>query len=120
MKVCVFLDKVSESPREAPEGLERPREGLSTIFRAWESMHEKNEKVHKECFAQHVDGAPSTAPSFKLDSRDARDSKLSRLFSDEVSDGAKHSFRELFRIGKSTARRKVRSRPFNDSSCRRQ
>ena len=95
LKNFIFLEKVSESLREAPGGLRRPPEGLSTIFRAWNPMHEKIDKVFKECFAQHVDGAPSTAPS-----------------------GAKHSFRQLFRLEKSTGRRKIRSRPFNDSSER--
>ena len=63
MKFLIFLEKVSEGLGKAPGGLRRPREGLSTIFRAWEAMHKKIEKVHKECFAPHVDGAPSTAPS---------------------------------------------------------
>ena len=63
LKIFIFVEKVSESLRKAPGGLRRPRKGLSTLFRAWEPMHEKIEKVHKECFAQHVDGAPSTAPS---------------------------------------------------------
>ena len=63
LNIFIFLEKVAESLREAPGGLRRPREGLSTIFRAWNPMHKNFEKVHKECFAQHVDGAPSTAPS---------------------------------------------------------
>ena len=45
-----------------PEGSEGLR-GFLILFRAWEPMLEKIEKVLKECFAQHVDGAPSTAPS---------------------------------------------------------
>ena len=53
-------------------------EGVEKVPRA-SSAHgmrrsRNTEKVHKECFAQHVDGAPSTAPS-KLRPRDSRDSK---------------------------------------------
>ena len=64
-EIFIFLEKAPESLRKAPGGPRRPQEGLSTILGAWKPMQEKNEKVLKECFAQHVDGAPSTAPSAK-------------------------------------------------------
>ena len=81
-----FLEKVSERLRKAPEGLRRARESLSTVFHAWNPTLEISKKFTEECFAQYVDGAPSTAPS------------------------------ELFRVEKWTGRRKTRSRPFNDLS----
>ena len=56
------------------------------VFSRMGSDAQKIEKVHKECFAQHVDGAPSTAPS------------------------------ELFSARKVDRPAKTRSRPFNDSS----
>ena len=56
IEILVFLENVSESLRKSPEG-------LWTVFGAWNATHKVYEKVHEECFAQHVDGAPSTAPS---------------------------------------------------------
>ena len=93
MKILIFLEEVSEKLEKAPGGFRKASEGFWTVLDAWNATSEEYEKVHEECFAQYVDGAPSTAPS-----------------------GAKHSFRELFRLEKSTGRRKIRSRPFNDSS----
>ena len=59
----MFLEKASESLRKAPGGLRGPPEGFSRIFGAWNATLEKSKKFTEECFAQHVDGAPSTAPS---------------------------------------------------------
>ena len=87
-EIFIFLEKVSERLEKAPEGLWRAPEGLSKFFRAWKAIAKIYKKVHEECFAQHVDGAPSTAQRFC----------------------------ELFRLEKSAGRRKIRSRPNNDSS----
>ena len=41
----------------------RPLEASEDDFLRMGADAQNIEKVHKECFAQHVDGAPSTAPS---------------------------------------------------------
>ena len=51
--------KASGRPLEASEGLGK----ASRRFSRMGADTQKIEKVLKECFAQHVDGAPSTAPS---------------------------------------------------------
>ena len=43
----IFLEKISESLREAPGGTRRPPKGLSRIFCAWNPALEKFEKVHQ-------------------------------------------------------------------------
>ena len=69
---------------KAPGGLRRPLEGLSDIFRAWNATLEFAKKFTEECFAQHVDGAPSTAPSsvnfFGSESRPAGQKWCEALF----------------------------------------
>ena len=63
MKIDIFLEKASGRLGEAPGGLRRAPEGLSDIFRAWNPTLAISNKFTEECFAQRVDGAPSTAPS---------------------------------------------------------
>ena len=54
----------SDSMREkSPGGLRTAPEGPWTIFCAWNATLDSMKKFTEECFAQHVDGAPSTAPS---------------------------------------------------------
>ena len=63
MKIDISLEKVSGRLGKAPGGLRRAPEGLWTIFGAWNATLENMKKFTEECFAQYVDGAPSTAPS---------------------------------------------------------
>ena len=63
MKIFIFLEKVSQSLGEAQKDLRRPPEGLLIICRTWNATDENMKKFTEECFAQHVDGAPSTARS---------------------------------------------------------
>ena len=59
----LFVEKVSERLGKGPGGLRRAPGGLETIFGAGNATLENMKKFTEECFAQHVDGAPSTAPS---------------------------------------------------------
>jgi hypothetical protein len=67
------LEEVFGSARRASESCWRP-------LRLLNRNETKLEKVHKECFAQTVDGAPSTAPSLRrLFGREKQPAVNSRL-----------------------------------------
>ena len=83
-----IIEKVPKSLRKAPGGLQRPPEGLSMILEAWNAALGKIEKVHRRVLRTT-----------------RRRRSIDRL-----------KFRELFRLEKPTGRRKIRSRPNNDSS----
>ena len=61
-KQYFVLEKVSESLRKAPGDLRKAPFSRLAVFGACKPIAEKSKKFTEECFAQHVDGAPSTAP----------------------------------------------------------
>ena len=63
MKNFMFLEKVAGSLGKAPGGLRRPPGAPRQFFEHGIGRLTNSKKFTEECFAQHVDGAPSTAPS---------------------------------------------------------
>ena len=62
-KNFIFLEKVSESLRKAPGASEGSRKAPGDFWAPGIWRSKISENFTEECFAQHVDGAPSTAPS---------------------------------------------------------